>query len=287
MLLDLNKIFNFPPNFLEASGDGHLTKLNISSFDRKISNKPSLVVTIGDSWTFGGSLWYLFPYSASGEEINKFRLDNIFGSYLSQDLDADWINISLPFMSNFWIAKQLENLNSVLDQLDYDKIYIVVTLTEVGRELMDIGLFNYHVGTTYKSIQDLIDTISKQVEDRILSCKLDSRCKLVVGRTYIDDSYPNLKPVMLADSWLELVVGNPVNSKCFFIGHRVVDTVKQSVDNGLAEILDVFPNIEKRIDMLSQSKYNIQKEHYRHPNPEGHRIWATYILNKLNETKDN
>ena len=287
MLLDLNKIFNFPPNFLEASSDGHLTKLNISSFDRKISNKPSLVVTIGDSWTFGGSLWHLFPLSADGAEINKFRIDNIFGSYLSQDLDADWINISLPFMSNFWIAKQLANLNSVLDQLDYDKIYIVVTLTEVGRELLDVGLFNYHVGTTYKSVSDLVSTISHQIEDRILACKLDSRCKLVVGRTYIDDSYPGLKSVMLPDSWLELLSGKSVDGKCFFVGHMVVKIVKQSVNNGLTEILDIFPNIEKRIDMLAQSKYNIQKEHYKHPNPEGHRIWANYILNNLNEIKDN
>lgn len=282
-MINLSKTFNFPPRFLENSGDPFLRLLDVRGFDQCVSGKRNLLVTVGDSWTFGGSLWYLVPYAQHlGPQVNEFRLNNIFGNQLRQELDADWFNISLPYMNNHWMAQQLVNLNSALPLLDYDKIYVVVTLTEVARELDNAGLFNYYVGAKYDSIQHLVSQISKQIEDKLLSCELDSRCQLLVSRTYIDNSYPSLDSRMLPMSWLEVLLDKQLQDNCYFIGTRVINSVKESLtNNSAAALLDVMPGIENRLNALASSKYNIQKEHYRHPTPEGHKKWADYILSRL------
>ena len=62
-MINLSKTFNFPPRFLENSSDPFLRLLDVRGFDQCVSGKRNLLVTVGDSWTFGGSLWYLVPYA--------------------------------------------------------------------------------------------------------------------------------------------------------------------------------------------------------------------------------
>ena len=55
-----------------------------------ISGKSTLLVTIGDSWTWGDGI--------------DNRVNNVYGRRLSNMLNSDWINIAWPGTANNWIA---------------------------------------------------------------------------------------------------------------------------------------------------------------------------------------
>jgi len=265
-MLNLNKIFDYRTGTVRPF-------LKHNTFDSVYRDKSSLVVTIGDSWSFGGSLWHLLPENSTSDQINKFRVDSVFGNQLSQMLQADWINISLPAMSNLWMAEQTVRLNAILKTLPYTKIYIVIALTEVGRELV------FYKGAKFKNINNLVSELSKQVENCILSCAWDHRCKLIMARTYVNDTYPNLKSSMLSSSWLEVLIDKPFSDNCVFLS-MVLDYIEQFIDYpDKKELLQVLESAEKRIELLESSKYNIQIPGYKHPTPEGHKLFANYILN--------
>ena len=63
----------------------------------KNNGKDKLLITIGESWTWGDSL----------EDHGYNRLDCVWGNKLSTMLDTDWINIARKGASNLWIFYQI------------------------------------------------------------------------------------------------------------------------------------------------------------------------------------
>lgn len=89
-----------------------------------------LLICVGDSWTWGDSLGRTNYYFDDVEH----RTTHVYGSVLSQMLDSDFINIGLPGDSNLTILSYLQTtINSVVKK--YQRIDVVFTLTETGREL--------------------------------------------------------------------------------------------------------------------------------------------------------
>jgi len=93
-------------------------------------NSDTLLITVGDSWTWGDSL---------GKTTIKFddydyRTTHIYGHILSDLLASDFINVGLPGGSNFYILLHLELVLASLKK-KYKNVKLVFTLTESGREL--------------------------------------------------------------------------------------------------------------------------------------------------------
>ena len=90
----------------------------------------TLLITVGDSWTWGDSL----GRTTLEFDDREHRLTHVYGARLSGMLECDFINIGIPGGSNLYI---LNYLVCVLKNLKktYDKRYIIFTLTESGREL--------------------------------------------------------------------------------------------------------------------------------------------------------
>jgi hypothetical protein len=76
-----------------------------------------LVITAGCSWTWGKSL------------SPKTRTKEIYGHLISEKLNADFINIGLQGGDNISIINVTERILLNL-QKKYEKIYVIVTLTE-------------------------------------------------------------------------------------------------------------------------------------------------------------
>jgi hypothetical protein len=53
--------------------------------------------------------------------------------------NSDFLNIAKPGESNLWIAKHFKFFVDNLDELPYDDITVVLTMTEIGREFSPIG----------------------------------------------------------------------------------------------------------------------------------------------------
>jgi hypothetical protein len=103
-------------------------------FDKNY-NQPTLLITAGDSWTWGDSL------GGTNLKHDNFehRTNHIYGHLLAKKLSSDFINIGMPGFDNVNI---ILNLEKVLDQLtkSYKQINVVITLTETGREFTNIYL---------------------------------------------------------------------------------------------------------------------------------------------------
>jgi hypothetical protein len=71
------------------------------------NNKDNLVITIGDSWTFGDSLGNI---SHTGVDDLQARQTQAYGKHLSDELNADWINCGYCGWGNIKIIQTLYEL---------------------------------------------------------------------------------------------------------------------------------------------------------------------------------
>jgi len=94
-----------------------------------------LVIVAGDSWTWGDSL----GGTTRKYDNFEYRTNHIYGHLLAKILTADFINIGLPGLDNISIINYLDKVLSNLTKT-YKQIYIVITLTETGRELTNVFL---------------------------------------------------------------------------------------------------------------------------------------------------
>jgi hypothetical protein len=99
-------------------------------YHEKCVGSDSLLITVGDSWTWGDSL----GRTNRDFDDHDHRVNHIYGAHLSTMLGCDFINIGIPGGSNLYI---LDFLSSVLRKMKktYKKQHIIFTLTESGREL--------------------------------------------------------------------------------------------------------------------------------------------------------
>ncbi len=110
------------------------------------NKKDKLLISVGDSWTWGDSLGKI----ADGLVDDKdYRVRNIYGYHLSNMLNTDFINIGIPGGANL---KILDHLRIVLKNLtkNYKKIYIIFTLTESARDLNSLDL----IEDSYNQVKD-------------------------------------------------------------------------------------------------------------------------------------
>lgn len=102
-------------------------------FHEQIHYKKTLLITVGDSWTWGDSLGQINKELGILDDYDH-RTTHIYGYHLSKQLDSDWVNLAICGIDNTSIIlKAHEYLQKI--SYNYDRIYLVFTLTESGREL--------------------------------------------------------------------------------------------------------------------------------------------------------
>ena len=90
----------------------------------------TLVITIGDSWTWGDRLGKTTPEY----DDYQHRTSHIYGAHISQQLNANFINLGFPGFDNTHILLTFDKIFAQLTQ-SYRQCYVFFTLTESGREL--------------------------------------------------------------------------------------------------------------------------------------------------------
>lgn len=111
-------------------------------------NSDTLLVTVGDSWTWGAGL-----------DHNK-RKNKVWGNVLSKTISADWLNLAQPGQSNQWMANRCRELYNISTDLEYKKIIVVVVFTGAARSLDPD--FDYIQWFENNSIQDFLPMLNSK-----------------------------------------------------------------------------------------------------------------------------
>jgi|SaaInl59LU_5_DNA_1037362.scaffolds.fasta_scaffold11429_2 hypothetical protein len=109
-------------------------------------NSDTLLVTVGDSWTWGAGL------------DSKQRRTQVWGNVVSEIIGADWLNLAQPGQSNQWMANRCRELYNISAELEYKKIVVVVVFTGAARSL-DLD-FDYIHWFENNSIHDFLPMLN-------------------------------------------------------------------------------------------------------------------------------
>jgi hypothetical protein len=261
--------------------------------------RPNLVICYGDSWTWGDSL----VKNITGSTVDQpyIRLDNVHGRKLADLTNSDFVNCAIPGIYNYWILDRLQILiDHDIDRLckRYQKIYIVVTLTEIGRDF-DFKNYctdfeNFFTVDSKTLPEELckacerfdffhLDKIEKQLPDNVT---------MLVGRnfTHVHPDNKQLMKCLLAKSWSDLlfqkqnfnfdqnviIMSHGIDRFDNYVRSKKIDN--QHYKQWLSDV--IYPIAKKQIDLLRRSKYNY-KIATKHPTPKGHEIWANYVFSQL------
>lgn len=265
-------------------------------FFGRFSQKDTLVVTVGDSFTWGQDL------------PTDQRLELVFGNCLAKSLDADWLNVAQVGASNSWILRYASQVIDLLaNDTQYKKIYFIVTLTESGRE---VGLdCEYDPSWEKYNISDplLYDNILEDLEhswcDKIhtIQQKLDSRYWFYIGQNFawhqgVDQTCRDLEINASDNTWVELI-------------YRAKGIEMPCRSNIVTQFAFYeFSSCNKKLSITDLSKYKswsickideansvlswMEDHGWIHPEPkrfhpyiDGHQIWFNHIADKINATK--
>lgn len=262
----------------------------------KDRSSDTLCLVIGDSWTWGDSL-----------EPSK-RLDQVYGNLISESLISDWINIGCPGWSNSWI---LLNTQQVVTQLvnnkKYKKIYVIITLTENGRDIATGQAYRYDYLNTHQIIGtscQFYDTILNDIEDRwanqiqdLLNIS-DDRYIFFIGQNFVwhnqlKNKLNNTRLIFSDLNWIECLadyqhMSRPIRTN--LVTGRIFVTISKVNDIIDEKNLTIFKKwsvdkIEKALQVnewLDSSPINYKKAS-KHPNAVGHLVWANHIINQIKQ----
>jgi hypothetical protein len=266
-------------------------KVDLSHYDINIQNKDTLIVCLGDSWTWGDSL---------GEQ----RTQQFYARHLADYYDADFINIGFRGYSNSWTLYIGGELLKEVKKLNYRHVIVAITLTENARDFKSSFAFRFdfakHFDThgisaeSYESVLTNAQHFWKKQIMRMIT-QSDNRFKFFVGQNFVwHNFYNTLEHDSLATTdinWIELLADyqnmpRPIRT------NLVTGWIFEEVDlmNQLGGIKDtsvykewIIPYIDKAQlvnQWLDSSVLNNKKES-KHPTALGHELWSKHIIKSL------
>ncbi len=291
------------------------------TFDFLKEGKENLLVTIGDSWTWGHGLNKV-SWDVSGVVEDDFqktlRLNGVYGAKVAKALDADFLNLSMPGESNGWIAHYFEKLVDDFDFSPYKKVFVVITMSEVAREWMgenDVKVDYYNFCADITSIDDFFAKQSLKISNKVIEIEQKAKQKnlpMVVLKSiaFVEDNYP--KGFVNVDKTWQQCLLDSENQKyekfglylCqtavveklhwlleynnyHYVGNKKVkrDDPTLPEETFKTQRLKLLDKIDKYNDIIYNNKTNTWRsnEDRGHPNAKGHTIWANYIIGKLDK----
>ena len=251
---------------------------------RKINNKDSLLICIGDSWTWGDSLTDLLQntkhmYEESLMESKHSlaeRKELCYGNRLSKRLDSDWLNIAYPGESNLYILNKIKEciVNPTLKK--YKKIYYIIVLTETGRELNKI---NNNVFQYCSTLNQYLATSETYILEEIKKLDIEN---IIITRNFTKsfngDKYKSWIEINGAD--YDILPTGFITQKAFRDNTNVI----QKIENWKTQIVKQYNSAEAVFNFLHNSKLH-HKKSTKHPTAESHELWADYLYSIIQDKK--
>lgn len=292
------------------------------TFDLLQQDRDTLLVTIGDSWTWGHGIsmtrWEDGVVIETDSEKHT-RLESVFGMLIANKINADFLNLSYPGQSNGWIAEYFDQfIAQYKSKMDYKKVIVIITMSEVAREWLgefDPPVNYYEFCDDITSIDDFFARQSKKIADKITSTQKkithdDLPVKVIKAIGFVEDNYPR-GFIDCGKTWQEVLCeegGTPYEKNKLYLcqtlvvekldtylmeyNHHAFDKtgkIKKQYPSLPIEIYQeqrssLLDKIDKFNDLIYNSKTNTwrSKEDRGHPSAEGHKIWANYLIEQIN-----
>ena len=245
-------------------------------FDFIGANSKILVVTIGESWTWGVDI--------TEDNHEDTRLDKVYGRLIANELSADWLNLAQPGAGNFWIVEKVDEFSKIINNLNYEKVIVICTFTEVGRSFNSYHdrYINYIDWFLKNNISDFLAFLNKECINKIVNL-INDKVILRIGFNFVDPlGIDDKNNIFLKTPWIRLI-NNDIDDRqvySLFSGLTYLKAIEEFIDNKLLFKqwwLDKSIDAEHRLSAFS-------RVHFRkyHPLAHGHKLWANYILESLN-----
>ena len=253
---------------------------NTYPFDFINRGKRNLVVTVGDSWTWGADM--------TPDNNNEYRIKHHFGRLLADNLNADWLSLAQSGSGNFWMYDRIKELATVIPKLAYDRIYVVCTLTETGRAVSTRQDIDFYKFFQHNHPNEFIKYLNNLCVDNIVSAlKPFDNIVLKVGTNFVDylgNDYDFIMPT----PWLELMCQRhniEYTDNCQIVSSWVIDEFKQlgnlvpgtQLNNYLNLLNSLLDSALKRRNLVR----SVPDTNYSHPMAQSHKLWADYVLKSM------
>lgn len=253
----------------------------------------TLVITVGDSWTWGDAL----GKTTVNYDDYEYRTEHIYGNILSNAIGADFINLGFPGFDNMRIMRELLDIYPTLTRT-YNKCYIIFTLTESGRELKNES----------RDRKDLVVELarSKSVDDFFIRYEnwtfktiqknfnvLPGNIIWVVARNFTSVRHENLNTLpdsnLITTRWVDVISErgqlDPYPKKVDVLSRMGIDPIIKisrdlGLDNSKDEWIKIFNQSSQAMAWLENSPHNSQIA-TKHPLEQGHAWWAEFLLKRL------
>jgi hypothetical protein len=231
-------------------------------------NSEQLLITVGDSWTYGDSLGQ--TRVRDGCDDPEHRLSHVYGSLIAEEIKSDWINLALPGISNnmmcTWLAQLLSRHVHGKDTV------CVITLTESGRH-EEINWLNPNLNTLQNNLVAMLDRTYNDIEQLQ---KKYTGIKFVLAHNFTD-SRPT-KLTMCDRNWLEVMTNSHIQNDTHIVVSEHIEQLNYNYT--YPDTPTVIDQALHRVDILDACKYTY-KEDSRHPTEYGHELWANYLLSQI------
>lgn len=253
-------------------------------------NSKNLIIVIGDSWSWGADL------SDYDDPLIRYR-DN-FGTIIAKELDADFLNLGQCGSCNLHIIERIKELSIIIPNLDYEKIWIVCTFTEVARSFdgpydnaIDyVQWFNSNKFNNNDDFNTILEFHNSLFQEVIYNLEQQhSHVEIIVGNNFTDPIGMHDKLTILPKTWLQIITEQILQNEydtipCYIMSHWVISKLppvikgfnknidQQAMTNWLIYLIETA---KRRKEFTDDAIYFSGTGH---PRQLGHRVWANYIL---------
>lgn len=262
-----------------------------SWYHEDIQHRDCLLITAGDSWTWGDSLSNIDI--EQGVVDDPKRVTSIYGHLLAQKLNADLVNLAKCGGSNIEIHDYVVGtLKHACNK--YKKVFVVLTLTENYRESnWDPIWMPDHSKVT--NLEMLLEQYEHNMFTSIKTNLIDQYpdVTFLIGRNFTY-SFDNNKGILgsghLSKTWVDCLA-EAQNKLTYPEDVRMVSAMSyvpliKSLKNinlykkFKFQFMEHYALAELAIDWLLDSDLNYKKS-TKHPTEQGHEIWADYLYKVL------
>lgn len=236
-------------------------------------NSNKLLITIGESWTWGDSL------------DPQTRLQSIYGKHLSDMLQLDWLNIARKGASNFWIFYQIADLIRY-GKIPYDELLIVFCCTEAGREFNENWAWHEFNPTKnlprFNNFDQCIMQYNCKLIDylKIQLARLSPKSEVIISHNFCNSSFWQHDLPQIQDNWVKINAVYNKQSVPFDVPTVANFEYFRKYCTDIERIVDLQTQAIELVDFLVASPLH-HKQASKHPTVESHRLWAEHLHSQI------
>jgi hypothetical protein len=263
-------------------------------FSKTGINSKKLLICAGDSWTWGDSLGRI-KFNPECDDF-EWRTTHIYGSLLAKRCDRDFVNLGLPGHSNLsiidWVFLKL--IPEYTKQ--YEDIVIVITLTEICREVYYDQIWTQQCNN-YSSLNEFLEMYETAMFNTLEHYQdMYPKCTIKIGRNFTYTFEKNLiqnKIFHFDKTWIDILAENQQSQSHY---PRTLRLLSQMATQPLIRYLKET----EKFQMFKQDLVNLMidgldaitwmdasplnnKIATRHPNEQGHELWANYLYEQCKD----